>query len=263
MNPINRRAFILAILSSIIISCTKKIEVVQKATDQSAYYTCPMHPEIKQSGPGNCPICGMRLVKVEAKQPDTKEKASDIQSSDRQMGLSGVGKYTVTKKDLVFSIPVSGRLLSSKTIAFQVYESDISAVKKGLEFSGSTNTNEELQGKISEVENLIDPSSRTIRVLGSLDKSAVKSIVEGSFHGEIKGTLKDQIAISEDAVLHTGTKDLVYMISADNKLTPTPVTLGVKAGKEFQVLSGLKEGDIISAGPNFLIDSEAKIRGVQ
>jgi hypothetical protein len=25
-------------------------------------YTCPMHPEIVQKTPGNCPICGMRLV---------------------------------------------------------------------------------------------------------------------------------------------------------------------------------------------------------
>jgi hypothetical protein len=24
-------------------------------------YTCPMHPEIRQSGPGHCPICGMAL----------------------------------------------------------------------------------------------------------------------------------------------------------------------------------------------------------
>ncbi|MDG2002090.1 MAG: heavy metal translocating P-type ATPase [Novosphingobium sp.] len=24
-------------------------------------YTCPMHPEIRQTGPGNCPICGMTL----------------------------------------------------------------------------------------------------------------------------------------------------------------------------------------------------------
>lgn len=27
----------------------------------SAIYTCPMHPEIRQNGPGNCPICGMAL----------------------------------------------------------------------------------------------------------------------------------------------------------------------------------------------------------
>ncbi|WP_275406126.1 MULTISPECIES: copper-transporting P-type ATPase [Ramlibacter] len=27
-------------------------------------YTCPMHPEIRQMGPGNCPICGMALEPV-------------------------------------------------------------------------------------------------------------------------------------------------------------------------------------------------------
>src|SRR5262245_718235 len=27
-------------------------------------YTCPMHPEIRRDGPGNCPICGMALVPV-------------------------------------------------------------------------------------------------------------------------------------------------------------------------------------------------------
>ena len=30
-----------------------------------AIYTCPMHPEIRQSGPGSCPICGMALEPVE------------------------------------------------------------------------------------------------------------------------------------------------------------------------------------------------------
>ena len=27
-------------------------------------YTCPMHPQIRQTGPGNCPICGMALEPV-------------------------------------------------------------------------------------------------------------------------------------------------------------------------------------------------------
>ena len=29
-------------------------------------YTCPMHPEIRQDGPGACPICGMALELVTA-----------------------------------------------------------------------------------------------------------------------------------------------------------------------------------------------------
>ena len=28
---------------------------------RGAIYTCPMHPEIRQKGPGSCPICGMAL----------------------------------------------------------------------------------------------------------------------------------------------------------------------------------------------------------
>ena len=28
---------------------------------EGTIYTCPMHPEIRQPGPGSCPICGMAL----------------------------------------------------------------------------------------------------------------------------------------------------------------------------------------------------------
>ncbi|MFO1155071.1 MAG: heavy metal translocating P-type ATPase [Rhodospirillales bacterium] len=32
-----------------------------KPADPDAVYTCPMHPEIEQVGPGDCPLCGMAL----------------------------------------------------------------------------------------------------------------------------------------------------------------------------------------------------------
>ncbi|WP_296706347.1 heavy metal translocating P-type ATPase [Rhodoblastus sp.] len=34
------------------------------AAPEGTIYTCPMHPEIRQAGPGNCPICGMTLEPV-------------------------------------------------------------------------------------------------------------------------------------------------------------------------------------------------------
>jgi Cu+-exporting ATPase len=37
--------------------------VVEEAPE-GAKYTCPMHPEIVQDGPGDCPICGMALEPV-------------------------------------------------------------------------------------------------------------------------------------------------------------------------------------------------------
>jgi Cu+-exporting ATPase len=40
-------------------------ETSQSAAAKSALYTCPMHPEIVQVGPGSCPICGMALEPME------------------------------------------------------------------------------------------------------------------------------------------------------------------------------------------------------
>jgi len=38
---------------------------VQEATENSSLqYTCPMHPEVRSDGPGNCPKCGMSLEPV-------------------------------------------------------------------------------------------------------------------------------------------------------------------------------------------------------
>jgi Cu+-exporting ATPase len=39
---------------------TPKVEAVPQGT----IYTCPMHPEVRQVGPGSCPICGMALEPV-------------------------------------------------------------------------------------------------------------------------------------------------------------------------------------------------------
>lgn len=35
-----------------------------QGADQGVYYTCPMHPEIHENKPGNCPKCGMALDRV-------------------------------------------------------------------------------------------------------------------------------------------------------------------------------------------------------
>ncbi|MFI4964326.1 MAG: heavy metal translocating P-type ATPase [Caulobacterales bacterium] len=40
---------------------TPKVAEGRPAADPGAIYTCPMHPEIRQVGPGSCPICGMAL----------------------------------------------------------------------------------------------------------------------------------------------------------------------------------------------------------
>ncbi len=40
-------------------------QAAQTPADASALYTCPMHPEVRQVGPGSCPKCGMALEPLE------------------------------------------------------------------------------------------------------------------------------------------------------------------------------------------------------
>ena len=42
----------------------KYLDKVEEPVVAGAIYTCPMHPEIRQVGPGSCPICGMALEPV-------------------------------------------------------------------------------------------------------------------------------------------------------------------------------------------------------
>src|SRR5687768_16134995 len=43
------------------------------ARSSSSQYTCPMHPEIVQIGPGSCPKCGMALVPMAGAAEDDTE----------------------------------------------------------------------------------------------------------------------------------------------------------------------------------------------
>ena len=49
------------------------------AQDADVIYTCPMHPQIQQDEPGDCPICGMELVPMETDGPSSPDgSASDV-----------------------------------------------------------------------------------------------------------------------------------------------------------------------------------------
>jgi Cu+-exporting ATPase len=41
-----------------------QVASVPETAPEGARYTCPMHPEIVQDGPGSCPLCGMALVPI-------------------------------------------------------------------------------------------------------------------------------------------------------------------------------------------------------
>lgn len=226
-------------------------------------YTCPMHPEIRQNHPGTCPICHMKLVKVENKADQDGDLKFSMDISPYQADLVGIKPIKVEKKSVTYTIPVSGRTLSPTSVALQIFENDLRYVKVGVKFEGQSEVfpEDQVAGKVVSVDSLADPSSRTIRVIGRLDKSLRIALSEASFTGKIKVNLGEKIVIPEKAVLFTGKGSFIYLYQ-DKKLHPKKVSLGPKVQESYVVLDGLSEGELISSGPNFLIDSESKIRGL-
>ncbi len=56
-------------------------------TEGHGEYTCPMHPQIVQNGPGSCPICGMALEPVVA---TGEEPNHELEDFTRRMWISAV-----------------------------------------------------------------------------------------------------------------------------------------------------------------------------
>jgi len=91
------------------LQCGSKVDWKEYAAelggDEVAYYTCPMHPSVKQPKPGKCPICGMELTAV------TKRDASSgiitVDSARRQ--AIGVKTALVETRLLVRTIRAVGR----------------------------------------------------------------------------------------------------------------------------------------------------------
>jgi Cu+-exporting ATPase len=51
-------------------------------------YTCPMHPEVRQVGPGSCPVCGMALEPVEVSATDDADP--ELRDMTRRLVVSSV-----------------------------------------------------------------------------------------------------------------------------------------------------------------------------
>jgi heavy metal translocating P-type ATPase len=57
----------------------------EAAPSKGGIYTCQMHPEIRQTGPGNCPICGMALEPLNA---TAGEDDSELRDMTRRFWIS-------------------------------------------------------------------------------------------------------------------------------------------------------------------------------
>jgi RND family efflux transporter MFP subunit len=70
----------------------------------------------------------------------------------------------------------------------------------------------------------------------------------------------EQLAVAQDAVLDTGTRQIVFVQEREGTFRPREVTLGPRMAGYYPVLDGLEEGERVVSSPNFLIDSESQFQ---
>ena len=78
---------------------------------------------------------------------------------------------------------------------------------------------------------------------------------------EISIGLGDQLSVPESAVINTGKRQIVYVDLGNGDFQQRTVKTGQRANGMIQILSGIKAGEAVSTSANFLIDSEARLKG--
>lgn len=90
-------------------SLEKHIAETHTDEDGNVVYTCSMHPQIRQSEPGNCPICGMNLIKAD----DTGSASTDpnaVVMSKAAMELADIQTTPVVRGNPVSTLYVPGKI---------------------------------------------------------------------------------------------------------------------------------------------------------
>jgi len=86
----------------------------ESPSGQSENWTCSMHPQIQQPGPGQCPICGMDLIPV-SRESDGEIGYREIKLSQSARKLADVQTATVERKDVASEKRLVGKIAYDET----------------------------------------------------------------------------------------------------------------------------------------------------
>ncbi len=153
--------------------------------------------------------------------------------------------------------------LSNLWLTADIYEYELEKVAVGSQADIKFNylPGKIYKGKISFIYPTLDPKSRTVKVRIDIPNSSGELKPDMFANVEIKGkNLGITPVVPENAVIRSGTKDLVIISLGDGKFKPQYVELGGYSGGYYQVLKGLNEGNVIVTSAQFLIDSESNLK---
>jgi Cu(I)/Ag(I) efflux system membrane fusion protein len=150
-------------------------------------------------------------------------------------------------------------------VVADIYEHELPLIKVGdtAKIKLTYFPGKELTSKIDFVSPTLSSETRTAQVRFGIPNAGGK-LKPGMFTDvELKINLGRKLAVPDEAVIDTGLRQIVYIDKGDGYFEPKAITLGVRAEKLVEVLSGLKAGEKVASSANFLIDSEAKLKGIE
>lgn len=153
--------------------------------------------------------------------------------------------------------------LSRIWLMVDVHEQDLPWVRPGARASielpydpGTT-----LTGTVDYIYDTINPETRTVQARITLPNPGLR--LKPGMYATVNLTGGDAMplpVVPEEAVIRTGTRDLVILALGGGRFRPVEVTLGTQADGVVQVLHGLSGGEEIVTSAQFLIDSEARLK---
>lgn len=155
--------------------------------------------------------------------------------------------------------------LNSVWAKLDIYESDLSLIKKGQKVSiKSPNKEIDFKGYIDFIDPIIDPLTRISSARVSIN-NLNGTLRPGMFiSGEIIiENYSSLIKIPSSSVLWTGDNSYVYIQKNNQELIfeIKEVVLGRKIGDYYEILSGLSVGEIIVTNGTFTLDASAQLKG--
>jgi membrane fusion protein, copper/silver efflux system len=146
-------------------------------------------------------------------------------------------------------------------ISITIYEQDAEFVKEGLpvEVEAIAYPGKILKGKIVSIAPILEAMTRTLQMRALVDNPGDLLKMEMSVNVKIGIPLGRKLSVSKDAVMHTGTRQLVYVVGDKDYFIGREVELGARAQGYYEVRKGLQAGDVVVTSGNFLIDSESKL----
>ncbi|WP_310556905.1 multicopper oxidase domain-containing protein [Flavobacterium sp.] len=109
-------------LSILVFICILNFANAQVKTKPQTFYTCIMHPQIHESKPGNCPICGMTLIKEKSK--TTKKSVVKKPITTKEVNPESKKETTdLPIKKSVIETKIKPKTIS-KTLRYDLYVRD-------------------------------------------------------------------------------------------------------------------------------------------